>query len=357
MLKIVQRKNSPYWIARGTINGNRVEVSTKCTSKAEARRAILEITARYSANQIGAKGLTYDQATQLFIENKPKARFYELPLSYFNNTPVSEIGNAAMREAARDLYPNATPATVNRQLYAPVSAVINYAAGDDLCAPVKFRKPEGASGNKRTHFVMPEAANLIIEKLALSRNGYLPALVTLLFGQGLRVSEALGIDGKADIFLDERIIVLRDPKNGCERQLTLIPRVVAALSTLPTIGEAGPIFRKSDGMPYPLGNNSGGQIKSPFRRAVELAGVDPRLVTPHTCRHSWATWFYAQTKDPLALQNAGGWLSNEWQRYTKFGTPQLAQSAFEAGWDFRLSGGVLGESTMQHENEQRKSML
>lgn len=74
-------------------------------------------------------------------------------------------------------------------------------------------------------------------------------------------------------------------------------------------------------------------------RAVESAGLDPDRVTPHVCRHSWATWFYAQTLDPMRLKVEGGWKSAEWERYVKIATPGLGRLALEAGWDFRAESG------------------
>lgn len=74
------------------------------------------------------------------------------------------------------------------------------------------------------------------------------------------------------------------------------------------------------------------------RRAVKAVGLDPEKYTPHVCRHTWATWFNAQTRDVLRLKDEGGWKSNEWQRYTKLGTPQLGEDARKRGWNFAFAG-------------------
>ncbi|MDZ5697814.1 hypothetical protein [Chelativorans sp. M5D2P16] len=49
-----------------------------------------------------------------------------------------------MREAARILYPGASPATWNRQVVTPVRAIINFAAEEGLCDHFRMKRfPEG----------------------------------------------------------------------------------------------------------------------------------------------------------------------------------------------------------------------
>ncbi len=337
MLTPKRRPKSPYWVLRGTINGKRVEVSRKWTTAAEARRAIPDIIAEHTTDQIGEGGLTFRQALKLYKEVKPNARFLEPLERFFGDALVSDINNAEMRRAANALYPKASPATIRRQLYTPMKAILNLAAEEDLCAAPRLKSPAG--GAKRTIFFTPDQADAVITALTSDENGYLAPMVTFMFGQGVRMGEALTLDG-TDVHLEHRIAILRNTKNGEERRVTLIPRVVAALSTLPTLGVSGPLFRRLDGYPFRSGRDNGGQIAKPFRRAVKAAGLDEERYTPHVCRHSWATWFYAQTRDVLRLQNEGGWKSNEWQRYTKLGTPDLGEDARHRGWNF----GLLGEN-------------
>lgn len=350
MLKLVKRPKSPFWIARGTINGRRVEVSTGFThnQKRQAKNELIKIQARYTATEVGEDGLTFDQAAALYVEAGGDTRFLEPIKRHFGTMLVSDIKNAVMIHAANALYPGRAASTIRRQLYTPVKAILNLAAGDELCAVPKLKTPKG--GAKRTHFMLPEQADKVITAIARHPNGYLPALITFLIGQGARTGETLSLDG-TDVSLEHRFATLRNTKNGEERTVALIPRVVAALSTLPTIGVRGPVFRRFDGLPYVIGDHRGGQLKKPFAAAVTEAGLDPHRITPHVCRHTWATWFYAQTKDVRRLQDEGGWKSGEWQRYTKIGTPSLGHEALLKGWNFSEMGDQWGNS----EPEQMKS--
>jgi len=78
----------------------------------------------------------------------------------------------------------------------------------------------------------------------------------------------------------------------------------------------GAVFRTDDGSPYAdTGRQFGGQIKTGFRGARVRAQL--REVTPHTLRHTWATWFWSVSKDLMLLKHEGGWQSVEMlERYT-----------------------------------------
>lgn len=338
MLDLVRRPKSPYWIARGTIDGVRFERSTFETSKPEARRKLAEIVKELQAapKPAGWADMSFARAMTAYVDAGRDARFLDRILEHFQSTKLAEIDNAAMSRAANALYPGRAPATIRRQLYVPVNAIINFVSDP------KLRAPKG--GGARTMFVMPALADRIIQASTTQPSPWLPALITFLFGQGSRAGETFAIDARDDIDLAGRWAMLRDPKNGHERRVTLQPRVVAALSVLPNLGQPGPLFRRFDGRAFTEKTGRGGQVRTAFARAVETGGGDPKIVTPHICRHSWATWFYAQTKDPLRLKEEGGWLSNEYQRYVKLGTPEIGDEAFARGWDFKAVGENWGNA-------------
>ena len=338
MLKPVKRKNSPYWIARGSINGRRIEVSTKEKDYQKARGICIQIAAEAASHQADKDApITFIQAMKNYVEQGGERRHLPKLRAYFKNTPLDEIDNRAMVRAANRLFPTAQPATINRQLFTPVSAIIKTAARDDLCRPREFKRPK--SDNPRTRFMTPQETESLIDASHQCRNGFMPALITFLVGQGCRIGETLRIDGREDVNLESGYVIMRPEhtKSGQERRVTLIPRVRAALSTLPTNGSNGPLFRNERGFPYSLGHAAdgskrGGQIQSAFNACVERAGL--KDITPHICRHTWATWFYSQTRDPLRMKAEGGWSKDMWERYAKLATPQLGVIAREFGWEF-----------------------
>jgi integrase len=155
----------------------------------------------------------------------------------------------------------------------------------------------------------------------------------LMLGQGTRIGESLLLDASEDVFLEYGYIILRMTKANRERRITLIPKVKAALSTLPNIGTPGPLFRAKTGEPFSNHDSARRNFTKLFKAAVDAAGMDSDKYTAHVCRHTWATWHYAQHQDVLRLKQEGGWASGEYERYTKLASDDLAQEAVDAGWD------------------------
>jgi integrase len=83
-------------------------------------------------------------------------------------------------------------------------------------------------------------------------------------------------------------------------------RVVVELANLPH--RDGAVFRRPDGQPYGDHDGYGGQIKTAWKGAIRRAGINAEF-TPHTCRHTWASWHYALHRDLLRLKEEGGWSS------------------------------------------------
>ena len=139
------------------------------------------------------------------------------------------------------------------------------------------------------------------------------AVVTLLYGCGLRISEALSLTGR-DVPLPE---VLRiSGKGGKER---IVPVIAAArtavgeylrLCPYPTRPDA-PVFRSLRGKPL-----SPRAIQKVMEQARLQLGL-PATATPHAMRHSFATHLLAAGGDLRAIQELLGHASlSTTQAYT-----------------------------------------
>lgn len=346
---------SPFWQYRFTIGGCRFERSTgetargkACAKRAEiAAQARAELEAELESRKTAAdwRAMPFCAAMASYINQNPERdlRFLDRLLDHFADMPLGHITNAKMSAAAASLYPGRAPATVRRQLYVPVNAIINLAKDDRLRAP--------ADTSRRTQWLFPAQVDALVAQLTTQANPWTPALALFLAGQGTRLKETLAIDACHDINLGHAWCTLRDPKNGHERRITLQPRVIAALSRLPTIGQPGPLFRRLDGRPFKARRGRGGEIRNPFNHAAANAGLPPQT-SPHVLRHTWATWFYAATKDAVRLKEEGGWRSNEWQRYTRLAPATLPGDLVRHGWDF---ADVLGENRGNGVSDSMKS--
>jgi integrase len=335
-LKLVRRPKSPHWIMRGTVRGIRVEESTGTgnTKAAEEIRAKRE--AEILAESIYGRRATatFAHAAVSYLENGGTKRFIEPTIRHFGTTPLAQIGQDAIDRAARNVYPDASDATRNRQFYTPVSAVMIHAARRGWCAPLILERPRQAPG--RTRWLKLEEANCLIDACG----EHLRPLVIFMFYTGARTGEALWLDWR-NVDLVRAHVEFVKTKNGDRRGVPLHPRVVAALANLPHREDE--VFRRPDGFPYErpdnddLGDTSAGsRIKKAFGGACTRAGIED--FTPHGCRHTWATWHYVANRDLSALMRLGGWKTHSqvW-RYAHTNVDEHKNS-IDA-----LPGGNLGE--------------
>jgi len=170
---------------------------------------------------------------------------------------------------------------------------------------------------------------------------HLRPLVIFLFGTGARLSEALNLEW-SQVDLARQHVSFLDTKNSSDRGVPLHPRVVAELANLP--GRQGNVFRRPDGRPYAFRDHSGGQIKKTFMTACRRAGIEN--FRPHDCRHTWATWHYAENRDLQALMALGGWKSEKMVlRYAHVNAGQLAHTIAA------LPGGFSGDTQISKDEK------
>lgn len=134
------------------------------------------------------------------------------------------------------------------------------------------------------------------------------ALLEVLYGGGLRVSEAVGLD-LGDLDLAEGTARVRG-KGGKERLAPLgseaaralaayLPERAARLEAAGRVGE-GALFLNKNG-----GRLDVRSVRRLLRRRADAAGIRAR-VTPHTLRHSFATHLLNRGADLRAVQELLG---------------------------------------------------
>jgi len=128
------------------------------------------------------------------------------------------------------------------------------------------------------------------------------AVVTLLYGCGLRISEALGLTGR-DAPLAEVIRIAG--KGGKERQVPVLP---AARAAVEAYRAACPIDLAPDA-PLFRGARGGRLAPQVLRRAMAQARMQmglPATATPHALRHSFATHLLNRGGDLRTIQELLG---------------------------------------------------
>ena len=326
-LKLIKRGATYYM--RGTVAGVSIYESTRVGVKQAAEaiqiRREAEILERVSLGRRAS--ISFAEAALTYLESGGEGRFLTPILDYFGQDfLLHHIDNEAVNQCARALKPNHAPATINRQIITPISAVVTMAAEDNLCPFRRFRRRK--VNNARLRWLTPFEAEALIKAADPATS----LKISFLLGTGCRTGEAFALSRK-DLHLESREAWIARTKNGEPRMVRFPGRVARALGAY-GIPEAGAIFTTPKGRPYKIRESGGGQMQASFNRARDKAELGPD-VTPHTLRHTWATWYYAQTKDFGGLMDFGGWKKADMaNRYRKIAPGTLAGGLFAHGWNF-----------------------
>ena len=218
---------------------------------------------------------------------------------------IEGIGNAS---AAREL--------------SAVRGFLRHAAGDEALVPA-VKGPRVKRGVPRP--ISPDEAVALAEDVAEQRTeGWIGArdwaVLLLLYGGGLRISEALDLTGGI-LPLDETLRVTG--KRGKTRIVPLLPQVREAIEAYLAVcpwppAKDQPIFRGSRGGPL-----SPALIRRAVQGARRRLGLSERT-TPHALRHSFATHLLGRGADLRSLQELLGHASlSSTQVYTQVDAAHL----------------------------------
>jgi integrase len=314
-LKLIppRKGKSPNWSIRGTYLGRHVDRSSGSSKRAIAAKNLAGIERQIERGEFAQPGdLTFAGAAAAYMKAGGDRRFLKKLLEHFGDTPISRIDQAAMDSAATILYAGSAPATRNRQVYSPVSAILRRAG-----VITNIRRPRGSGGNKQTAWLWPEQAEAIFEE-AEKLNPEFRALLVVLCYTGLRLSEALNLTWD-NVRLQDGYAYVPDTKTEEPRSVFLPPVAVAALACLHVAGRLRCFrFAKS------------GHLYSLLRVAAIRASVSlPERSAFHIFRHTYATWMrrYAGA-DSQALIATGAWKDQKSvDRYTHTIVSEEAQRA------------------------------
>jgi integrase len=340
-LKLVQgRHGSPYWYVRGSVRGIRVDESTGCFDKKAAEQVRIKREGELLTRSIHGDPAvrTFAEAALSYMDGGDSSHLNPIIRHFGPKALLASIGQAEIDECAKKLYPRAAPATQNRKVYTPISAVLHHAARKKWCSKPVIARPKGHD-KERVRWITFEEAERLIDAAA----PHIRPLVIFLLSTGARLSEALYLEW-SDVDLSRAHVTFRPTdargiKTDDARGVPLPPKAIAALANLPWDRE-GFVFRKPAGKIHKAGRlwlpyerridadgkpEGGGQIKTAWAGMMKRAGLSD--FTPHDCRHTWATWHYMANRDINALMTLGGWKTPAMVfRYTHINTSHLAPS-------------------------------
>lgn len=147
------------------------------------------------------------------------------------------------------------------------------------------------------------------------------ALVVLIFGCGLRISEALSLKNSDVIGAPDSLRIIG--KGNKERIVPVLPAVNVAIEKYMKVNPYGnrtgdPLFRSVRGLP--MSSRMAEKVVENLRHYLQL----PDYVTPHALRHTFATALLAGGADLRSLQELLGHASlSTTQLYTKVNMAEI----------------------------------
>jgi integrase/recombinase XerD len=223
--------------------------------------------------------------------------------------PVSEAStddlNAYLAQLRAD---GLAPATISRR----ISAARSFFAHQVLLGE-RTDNPAGELESPRRRPKLPRTLSpREAERLIEAGAGTTPralrdaALVELLYGAGLRVSEAVGLE-RAGVDLDERLVRCTG-KGGKQR---VVPIGRSAADALRRYLSRGRPYLDRRHRPELFLNAQGGALTRAgafliLRRLAGKAGLEPERVHPHLLRHSFATHLLEGGADLRSVQEMLG---------------------------------------------------
>ncbi len=227
----------------------------------------------------------------------------------------------AMRRGASDTGGGLTNRSTARELSA-IRAFLRFALGDDADIP-NLKGPRVPAGVPRP--VSPDDVIALADDIAAqARNDWQAArdwaVLLLLYGCGLRISEATGL--MSDVLpLSDTLRITG--KRGKTRIIPLLPQVKKAIEDYLALCP----YAATGDQPLFRGARGGALSPAIIRRAVQGArkrlGIDDSA-TPHALRHSFASHLLAGGADLRALQELLGHASlSSTQVYTAVDTAML----------------------------------
>jgi integrase len=300
-LKLVppRKGKSPNYTVRGTYLGVRLNRSTGTGERPLANKLLKKWEGEIERGELsGPDEATFASAAAAYMKSGGEKRFMTPLLQYFGERPLRSIGQAEIDNCAHHLYPNVSPATRNRQVYSPVSAVLKH-----IGVELTLKRPKGSQGNMQTGWLWPEEAERLFNAANELDTRFGALLITLCY-TGMRLGEALSLTTD-NVRLQDGYAFVARTKNEEPRPVHLPPVAVAAIASLS--------LRDSPAASRVFNFSKSGHLYSLLRAAAAKAQVSlPERSAFHLLRHTYATWMrrYAGL-DTKGLVGTGAWKSEK----------------------------------------------
>lgn len=285
------------WHCRGTVGPDgrrkRIRKSLNTKNKDTAARQAAEIEKKYWDGYFDGPAaiLTFAAAARIYRNAGKSDPCLAAVEKYLGNTLVRDITETAVQTMAKELYPRATGASLNRLVLVPTKSVINHCARSNMCSPLRVTPYEIDSK------VRDPATLEWVQTFMQHAGPHLGAMALFMFLTGARVGEACAVQWD-DVDLTAATVKIRQSKVNSERMSHLPVPLVVAIANLQKIPNRG-VF----------GYSKAANLRSAWDGAVGRAGI--KHLSPHCCRHGFATGLLRRGIDVVTVAWLGGWKSPE----------------------------------------------
>lgn len=312
-LKAPRQGKSPNWSMRGTYLGVKVDKSCGTDRRSLAGAILKRLEGKIERGEYppketptGREQPTFLSAAIAYMEAGRRRKYIAKLIKHFGATPLTEIDQGAIDEAAIAICPRTTPATRNACIYTPVSAILRHSGIE-----IKIRRPKGAKGRVVTDWLSAPDANMVVLRAdEIARDFGL--FLRLLLYTGLRLNEALKLKWE-DLSLDEATAWVRRSKGGVASPVRLRAELVTGLRAHCPQEPHGRVFRFHQGGHFKhmltRAKLAALELPCPIRRPTGWRQPPNRLlwVNFHSFRHTWATWMRRAGADVQGLVATGNW--------------------------------------------------
>lgn len=291
----LQKRGKVFYVT-GTVRGKRYYESTRTGSRphAEAWRQRREreiLDAEYLGE---ARVALFAQAASIYMEKGGERRYLAPLIERWGKWKLAEITAAEVSRYATDRFSEHQSATVKRELYTPLNAVMRAAHRAGLGPLVVFEAPRVK--RKPVQY----ADDRWLEQFFAHAHFRVAAIVLFMTLTGARVTEACRLT-PADVDLGRAEAILRKTKSGKSRRLSLAPVLVDALRR--ALAECA---REIDGAVRVFGYSERWSVNQAIERICRKAGI-PVMSSHKVGRHAFAARLLAQGRSLKLVQDAGGW--------------------------------------------------
>ena len=178
---------SPFWRIRGTYLGYYINRSSGSREKALAEKLRKKLQRDIESGALAGKEVTGFAAAAAAYMKAGGDKFLAPLIKHFGLTPLTDISQVVIDNAAAEIYPAATPATRNRQVYTPMVAVLRRAGIER-----RFKRPLGWKSPKGVSWLEPVQAFSVLAA-ADAIDAEFGLFLRLLCYTGMRLGEALSV--------------------------------------------------------------------------------------------------------------------------------------------------------------------